>query len=257
MVKLSLALLSVLLVTALLAGSKEKTFASQLPTDQITQLSPWEKLFEEDPDPPRNQTSGGSRGPVQSKFCPLAPSVDREIMATWSQYPLFLWQGRVERMEVRLHDSDKVLWSIDASRSWQAADSSAIYRAFYEGEALQPGQTYDWVIFDPANIPTYIPFHVMAQSERDAIAAELTQMEAPLKQQGATAETIAVAKAKYFARRRLWSDVLQEAMSVKNPSAALTRFVKKIPARFCKSEVPRIGKNFRLKALPASMPSGF
>lgn len=245
------AMLSVLLIATWQIGSQNKVFASQSPTTQNNRLSPWEKLFdenpdpprtltiggsrllpweklfEEDPPPPRKQTIGGSRGPRRS-FCAIAPSALEKTMVIWNEKPLFFWLGKVEQMEV--HDGDQILWSPDVS---SGISTEAYGSAIYDGKALQPGQTYDWVVFDQPDLPTYIPFQIMAVRERDAIAKELTQLETQLKQQKATAEMIALAKANYFAQHHLWSDVLQEAASVKNPSPALTEFLRKIPGKFC------------------------
>jgi hypothetical protein len=59
----------------------------------------------------------------------------------------------------------------------------------------------------------------MEPEKRDRISVELTQLEERLK--GASAETIALEKANYFAKEGLWSDALQELYSVPKPSAEL------------------------------------
>ena len=46
--------------------------------------------------------------------------------------------------------------------------------------------------------------------------------------------SIALAKANYFAKLGLWSDVLQQAYSVQKPSPELDRMLKEIPQQLCK-----------------------
>lgn len=183
-----------------------------------------------------------SRGNV----CAIAPGLLGKTNVIWSDRPLFLWQGNVQRLEVRpyslyssqaysLYSSQEVLWSQTVTKGTRSV--------IYTGEALQPGLTYDWelVVVDSSSPgdskprPLRFTFQVMEALERDRIAAELTAIATRLKTVGATAEAIAHARANYFAQRDLWTDALQEIFSVQNPSAELTRTAQEISAYVCGS----------------------
>lgn len=182
----------------------------------------------------RKQAPLASR-PVDN-LCAITPGLLGEKNVIWSDRPLFIWQGTVQRLEVRPYSlyspysSQEVLWN----QTVTVADRSATYTS----KALQPGQTYDWelVVNPPSprnprpNNPRYT-FQVMEAQGRDRITAELTALEKQLK--GETAEAIALERANYFAERDLWSDALQEVFSVKNPSAELTRTAQEISTYLC------------------------
>lgn len=182
--------------------------------------TPWGKLFENEP--PRDDPPGGSR----SNVCPIAPAVPMQVRVVWSDRPLFIWKGSVGRIELRLQGSQQALWSQKITESQNSVS--------YGGEALQAGQSYDWVLFDERDRPQLrVTFQVMGGEERKQVTADLNRLEMQLKQQGATAEKIAYARAKYFASRQLWADVLQEVYGVKNPSQDLIKLIQTIPQRFC------------------------
>lgn len=179
----------------------------------------WEELKT----PPREDPPTGSRGDL----CPITPGVPGKTNTIWSDRPLFLWQGEVGKIEVHPRHSEEVLWSQSFERS---ENSSAIYG----GKALQPGQSYDAAIFDKdAGLMFAVSFQVLPKEERDRITDNLTRKEVQLKQNRATPEEIAYAKAQVFAERQMWADVLQSAYEVKEPSEALTKFKQKITALFC------------------------
>jgi hypothetical protein len=74
----------------------------------------------------------------------------------------------------------------------------------------------------------------MESQKRDRIAKELTALEEQLKKQRASAETIALHKANYFADRGLWPDALRELYLVPKPSAELIRTIELLQAHdFC------------------------
>lgn len=162
----------------------------------------------------------GSRT-IEGKICAIAPGLI-ETRVVWNDRPLFLWQGIMQKIEVRLPSSKDAFWEQPVSE----ADRSATYN----GSALQQGRTYQWVLTDQYSQPSSFNFKIMATKERNVIAAELMALEAQLKTKKATAEAIALQRANYFAQRQLWSDVLQEVFEVKNPSAALTRIKQELPA---------------------------
>ncbi|MEB3215789.1 MAG: DUF928 domain-containing protein, partial [Nostocales cyanobacterium 94392] len=60
------------------------------------------------------------------------------------------------------------------------------------------------------------------------------RLEILQKSKGANAEKIAFTKAEYFTQKGLWSDALQQAYSVPNPSRELSQIIKDIPNQLCK-----------------------
>jgi hypothetical protein len=149
---------------------------------------------------------------------------------------LFVWfgSGIIDRIAVRLPDSEEMLWEQQVRRARGG-------RVMYDGEALQPGQTYEWVLTsapNPAsdqseNKPTIVSFKVMEESERDRISQELSQLEQDLQERGASTEEIAWQRATYFAQQRLWSDALREIYSVETPSPELGEAMQDIANLIC------------------------
>ncbi|MGH2414358.1 MAG: DUF928 domain-containing protein [Microcystaceae cyanobacterium] len=182
----------------------------------------------------RSEPALTSRG----KVCEIAPGLLGEKNVIWSDRPLFLWQGTVPSLEIRLYSpfspdrEQEVLWSQTVSAQSQTAKFQSVT---YTGEALQPGKTYDWELVVSSSRRQRFTFQVMESQERDRLASELTERETQLKAAGATTEEIALQWANYFAQRGLWSDALQEIYSVKNPSVDLTRNVQEILSYLCES----------------------
>lgn len=171
----------------------------------------------------RKKTPLGSRG--GSDLCAIAPGKLGNITEVWSDRPLFLWQGRAQKIAV-LPQGSKADW-------WSQPVTAAAGSATYAGAALQPGRTYEWMVFaGQSSSPTLkTEFQVMDAQRRDRMTAELTALEMQLRSQAANDEAIALARANYFAQHQLWSDVLQQAFSVQNRSDALASIVKNIPAQ--------------------------
>ena len=187
----------------------------------------------EDNRPPVPREVGGSRG---DKLCAIAPQPITTSTVVWSDRPLFVWRGVISRIEVRSTDSNKkVLWS---KKEIEGQSKEGQSSALYDGEALQPGQTYEWRLFHqfaledtpPSQVVT---FQVMDAKERDRIKMQLQNLEKELQAKGASAEEIAMQRAQYFVQQNLWSDVLQAAYSVKNPSPALTEMIEALPTKLC------------------------
>lgn len=145
-------------------------------------------------------------------------------MKIWSLKPLFVWKGTVPKINVNSDDGKKTLFSKDVN---------GVDRILYQGEALQPGKTYKLEIFgtnDKSHSIFSIPFQIMAAPEREEIATKLKDLEAMLKAKKANKEMIALHRANFFADRELWADVLQSALSVKNPSSSeLKKFIQELP----------------------------
>lgn len=223
MVKLNLLIANLLLLVATMGFWQADLLTQNSVAQSSTQKQqmPWENLYQRKP-PPRQDPPGGSRGEI----CAIAPSVSREMGVIWSDRPLFLWQGNVTKIEVRPRESQQALWSHTVDET--------VKSAMYSGKALQPGQSYRFVMLDEDSTVLFaLVFQVMDGEGRSRISSDLTRLEAQLKQKGATAEEIAYAKADYFASRQMWADALREAYSVENASSALSQFKQSIPDQFC------------------------
>ena len=191
-------------------------------------INPWTPILqalEQDNPNPEKKGNGGSRG-----VCVIAPTAIGTSQEIWSDRPLFVWVGpsRPTRIQLRAVGSDQVLWRDKVEEQ---------NKVLYDGEALQPGQTYEWSLFvsnqenaRPIKIET---FRLMDAQKRDRIKTQLQSLDQQLQAKNASTEEIARKRAEYFAQQRLWLDVLQEAFSVENPSPALTDMVRSIPRTLC------------------------
>lgn len=224
-----LGLLSIILTSCLVGY---QLFLPRITLAQRQPL-PWSKLYQTDsssdntPEPPARGRTGGSRGSV----CPISPAYNPlAIPLVWSNRPLFMWQVKqgeqIGKFELWHHVTQDVVWSQPVSSSETTL--------LYDGEALQSGERYYWVLFNENSVPLYrLAFQIVDQPTGDRISSDLMTIEAQLQEERASAEAIAYAKAEYFATRQMWADVLQQAYSVENPSMALTDFLEITSQQFC------------------------
>ena len=184
----------------------------------------------------RKKGKKGSRGDNNNKpLCLITPGKlrggdEKGTIKVWGEEPLFLWQGEMEGIEVRHLRSNQLIWSQTPKPNTN--------RITYQGEELQPGQDYFWRETVPLDtLPTKIVFRIMKEEDRDRISTELAELESQLETEGASESDVILARVTYFADRQLWSDALQEAYSVENPSEELADFIEKFEAHnFCPSE---------------------
>lgn len=169
----------------------------------------------------REQNRIGVRG---GNLCAIAPPARLMDIgsAIWHDRPRFIWQGAAVRIELLASDSEEVLWSKNLTPN----DTTAVY----EGQPLQPGQRYQWRLYSSDEEPDAILFRILPKEERDRITAELNQLQTP----GNTPEQLALKRANYFAKNRLWSDALQEIYSVENPSEQLNKLGEEIITYLCR-----------------------
>ncbi|HEY9667041.1 MAG TPA: hypothetical protein V6C91_09560 [Coleofasciculaceae cyanobacterium] len=192
----------------------------------------WEGIFGDFFNKPNdNNPTAGKPGPATGRggVCVLTPRTIGTNTEVWSDRPLFVWQTGlmpIQKIEVRLPGSQQALWSKEVP----AGTRSLMYGT---QKPLQPGQTYNWVAMDAVNKKHSFTFKVMDAQKRDRITAELKKLEEELKAKGATPEEIALQRAEYFADQQLWSDVLQEIYSVKNPSPVMNTRVKAVTGEIC------------------------
>lgn len=188
----------------------------------------WNKIFKlaDDPEPPIKPYKGGSRGSI----CLISPDAPSQTRVIWNTKPLFIWKSQeVEKIAVKIPGSQEYLGT-QIVIGTQSVN--------YKGKPLEPGQTYELLIFlnkESTSPAIFVPFQVMEASQRNGITSYLKLLERLHNNKGADAESIAKAKAKYFAQKGLWSDVLQEAYSVPNPSPELLQVIKDLPNQLCES----------------------
>lgn len=163
--------------------------------------------------PPVPPEPKGSRG---GEVYAIAPSEIEGLNVIWRDRPLLIWEGAIVRVEIIDAETKDLLWSQEVSpeKRWVT----------YEGESLEPGQSYEWRLCDRHGdllTKQAVTFQVLTDEERERIAAALAEKEVALKAEEASSEAIALERAAYFAEQGLWTDVLMEAFSVNNPSADL------------------------------------
>ncbi|NEN89377.1 MAG: DUF928 domain-containing protein [Okeania sp. SIO3H1] len=198
-----------------------------------TRWNRWEKAFENvfnqsDEDPPVNIKDGTTRG---DSLCLVSPGLIEVEGKIWNTRPIFIWQGKLNRIEIRPSNKEQVLWTFDIQENEEIVD--------YSGEELEPGSTYRWRIFDSTNSIAGMQqrtFSIMDVEEHEAITQDLAKLDRDLNKQGATKEAIAFAKVQFFAERNLWSDALSEVFKVKEPSMELEAFRSNILQRLCQGD---------------------
>ena len=171
--------------------------------------------------PPVKPRKGGSRGDL----CIISPDASSETRIIWSDRPLFLWHGKIKKIKVTDISNNTVIFSENVENTQQYT---------YTGQPLQPGQTYKLYIFLGESPAAFVEFQIMESEERNSITAALKTLENKLQAKKSHPEAIALAKANYFTKLGLWSDVLQQAYSVQKPSLELDRMLKEIPQQLCK-----------------------
>ena len=157
-------------------------------------------------------------------MCIISPDAPSDTRIIWSDRPLFAWQGKVKIIKVTDLNNNTVIFSKNVENTQQFT---------YTGEPLQPGQTYKLDIFLGESPAAFMEFQIMESEERDRITAELKKLKSRLQAKKSHPEAIAFAKANYFTKLGLWSDVLQQAYSVQKPSPELDRMLKEIPKQLC------------------------
>ncbi len=187
----------------------------------------------------RRKGKRGSRGDDENQefFCMIAPgklkNVDngKQTLVVWNTRPLFIWKddkNKVRGIEVFHIRSNQMVWR---SKTLKPGTN----RVIYDGEPLKTGENYSWrEAISPEQLPSKQSFRIMSAKERKAISADLNQLEP----KGASADKMILARVDYFAGKELWSDVLWEMYSVKNPSPELKQKIQQIQSHdFCSQKV--------------------
>ena len=204
-------------------------------TNHVTAIAKptWQNILRNWLQEPRDGGQGGNSGGRPGEaLCLVTPSTSQPI---WHTQPVFVWQGTINTIGLRSQKTPSIFW-----KNSEPIRKATIKQVQYTKVPLKPGQTYEWLFFGlSATSPmTWQPFQVMAAPEREKIAADLQTLEAKLKIEGASTETIALQRANYFADRKQWVDVLQAIYSVKNPSKDLQKVAQEIATKTCTPKQP-------------------
>lgn len=179
------------------------------------------------------------RPPLRGRggICVVSPGLLEAENTVWSDRPLFLWQSKPEDIAVQrlavLDLEGRILWE----KSLAPADQGAIYA----GQALQPGQFYqwrlEWTVEGTENSADYT-FQVMATDRRNPITTELQALSQKLQASGASAEEVANQQADYLIEQPqpLWSDALKVLHMVENPSTETVQRIQDLTRDFCGEE---------------------
>ncbi len=217
-----------LLLTGVVSMLVFPTLSITEATAQTVQITNWQrikKIFRRKRRKPISRPLGG--------ICLITPEFPQSTTdnpsLTYNTKPFFLWKGDIKKIAVESNGNKQHL---------KTQTVTGTQNVNYKGEPLQPGNTYTLSIFlserKDASRTMFVPFKIVETSQRNRISAELKLLERLHKNKGK--EAIAFSKAKYFAQKALYSDALQQAYSVPNPSSELSQIIEDIPNELCKSK---------------------
>jgi hypothetical protein len=173
-------------------------------------------------------------GSTQGEFCSISPNLSAYI--TWSDRPLFVWQGTIKEIQVRLPGNESALWTYKVTGN----EESILYNQDNNGKALEPGQEYEYQVEyetidnkgEKTTSTKTIPFKIMEAEERQQIVAELAALEN--RHHTMSAEELALERVLYFGEKpNLFLDVVRELFSVSSPSSDWITKTKKLRTEFC------------------------
>jgi Domain of Unknown Function (DUF928) len=193
---------------------------------QANQRSPWEDIWRRivgrrEQDPPL-----GSRG---MSICSVSPVLTRQVPLPvfWREKPLFVWQGKVGRVEVYDQETQEQMWKQLTPIVGQQIE--------YQGKPLQPGKRYELQIFATSaseQIQQRTPFQVivMQPQQREQISQDLAALE---KKAESTPIALTMQRADYWMTNGLWEDAIAEIYQAKNPSTELQQIQREIALQTC------------------------
>ncbi len=180
----------------------------------------------------RKKKEGGTMG----EFCSISPNINAYV--TWSDRPLFVWEGTVKEIKVLLPGNDTALWTYVVKGN----EKQVLYNVDNTGQSLQTGKEYSYLVMYEAignegkkiTDSKSIPFQVMEDEKRQEIAA---QLEALNNQNNTmTAEELAIKRSIFFGdfkEEDLFLDVVREVFSVSGESPEWKNMTQKIRSEFC------------------------
>jgi hypothetical protein len=168
----------------------------------------------------------GSRG----EFCAVSPGILENPYIIWGDRPLFLWEGEMSQV---------IVYDAQGQELWNQVVAPTDRNIVYGGEALQPGQLYEWKLVEAMEgteadqEPELYAFRIMQVEQRVPITDQLQSLSEQLQTSGATPEEIAVQQAQYLIEQGLWSDAFKALYTVETPSSALIQARQEMVDSFC------------------------
>lgn len=186
------------------------------------QLSQWVSFWQQRR-PPRPL---GTR----SGICLMTPGLLDKDLKIMSDRPLFSWQGKATKLNVRDYTTQKIVWTTDLDPQTQQI-------VYGDVKPLEPGKLYEWQVIGENPSSTDLGYwstvEIMATPERDQITAKLKEIEQKAKQNKALPEAIVDQQVAYLLEQNLWSDAMTVLYTVKNPSSEFTQKRQEFASRLC------------------------
>lgn len=155
----------------------------------------------------------------RGNLCVLSPGVlglSNEILGS---QPLFLWQGKVEKIIVRDYETNNILWLKN--------NLEDINEIVYKGKSLKAGQSYIWEFINPHSRVRH-EFTVMSKTKQKKI---LDKFESSMLSEntGISIDRIKLNEALFLTKENLWSDSLSSLYSINYSK----KYFKKIASSLC------------------------
>jgi hypothetical protein len=173
-------------------------------------------------------------GVTRGSLCVVTPNLGGE-RNLWSDRPVFIWHdGNVARVQVRLADSQTIVW--------EQALSNTPTSVTYSGKPLQPGQPYEVMLLDNQGKKLvkegFLPQFVMLDvATRASVSQALKTKERQLNDEQGTVEEIVAAKAQYLLEQNLISDAFQVVYAAQEVSTELKEMTQQIAAIACNEQL--------------------
>jgi hypothetical protein len=207
------------------------TAASQpAETSTVTPSTSWQRIREffrqENEDEGRGRNNG-SRPAMGT--CLVTP---RDGQMLWHRNPVLVWQG-YSTVGIRpVEEEDNILWKETVSEQ-----EAGVYQAYYSGEPMELGQTYDWLFYISEGSPAmWFRFQTMEAEQYEYHAAELDALNAELATKEVDENAVVLAQAQYFVDNNLPADALQVVFAVGEPSQELLETREALIQAICSHE---------------------
>jgi hypothetical protein len=174
--------------------------------------------------PPRRQPSTG-RG---DSFCAIAPSADLDwLVQTWSNQPLFIWQGTV--LSISLMKIGET-----SNLPWNPIITPEQTMILYDGEPLESGfYQVTFSYFDAnENKEDSVSFPMRVISDDLNVINAVNDID----QQNLNPNDASLQRAQYFASQNLWLDVFRELEQLEILSPELRAQLDEQYEAICPSE---------------------